>query len=717
MGSTFRAAPRRTALAIATLSALTPLAGLAQPGTPDSTGTLRAVTVTTNPETATGPSPGFTAKRAAGATKTDTPLIETPQAISVVTREQMEQQGATQLRNVVGYSAGVVSSFFDSRIDSFKIRGNDATQYLDGLLRQTGFYNTTRPELYTLERVEILRGPSSALYGQGGVGGIVNMVSKRPREEASREVEVQFGNYARKQIAADFTGPLDAQGQWLYRLVVVGRDSGTQVDYVDDDRTVLAPSLTWRPNAATSLNFQFSYQKDKSGSLIEFYPWQGTLLPSPNGPIPTNRFISEPGWDRYDTEQRFFGWQFSHQLNATWSLRQNFRSTRASADYLTMYTSFTANPATGKPARPVFNADNRTVLRDQVVQLSTSRVDALDNQAEARFRTGDVAHTLLAGLDFQHTETAQSTYRGVAPAIDVYAPVYGNYTVPTVFTPQPGVKQRQTGVYLQDQLKWGRWNAQVGLRYDQARADTEGRPAAAVDDTATTGRAGLVYLFDGGIAPYVSYTESFLPLGGVNAYGDPYKPQRGKQWEAGVKWEPAGSRTTVMAALYDIRDTNRRTADPANPLNNLQIGEVHSKGWELEAKTQFPGGWTGSAAVSRTDARVSQSNGADLGKRLASVPEHAASAWLSKSFAVAGGALTLGGGVRYVGESWDGTDTLRTPSFTLFDAMAAWDSGPWHLALNINNVADKVHLTTCLARGDCFFGQRRTVVATARYTF
>lgn len=678
--------------------------------------TLPSVTVTSGAETATGPA-GFTAKRSAAGTKTDTPLIETPQAISVITRDQMEAQGAFLLRNTVGYSAGVVSSFFDSRIDSFKVRGSDPVQYLDGLVRQSGFYNTTRPDPYTLERVELLRGPSSVLYGQGGVGGVLGMVSKRPQAEPLREVQLQLGNFSRKQVALDFTGPFDTQGQWLYRLVAVGRDSGTQVNHVPDDRLLFAPSLTWRPSADTSLNLQLHYQKDKSGSLIGFFPWQGTLLPAPFGPIPTSAFISEPGWDRYDTEQTSLGWQFSHRFNDRWTVRQNFRATDASADYLTMFTSFTANPATGRPARPVFNADGRSVIRDITVQFNGSKISALDNQAEVRFATGAAQHTLLLGADFQHIATTQRLFRGLAPAIDVYAPVYGNFTAPTAFAPQPEVKQRQAGLYVQDQIKWGRWVAQLGLRRDHAKSDTEGRPAAAADDTATTKRAGLVYLADGGFAPYVGYSESFLPLGGVNAFREPYRPQRGKQWEAGLKWEPAGGRTTLLAAVYDLRDTNRRTADPANPLNNLQVGEIRAKGWELEAKSEFGAGWSGTAAYAYTDARVLRSNGADQGKRLASVPTHTASAWLMKRIAFGQGSLTLGGGARYVGDSWDGTDSLRTPSFTLLDLMAAWDQGPWRVALNVNNLTDKVHVTTCLARGDCFYGQRRTVVGTLRYLF
>jgi iron complex outermembrane receptor protein len=682
---------------------------------------LPTVTVSSDSgETATGPVTGFVARRGGTATKTDTPLIETPQAISVITRDQMEAQGALTLRETTNYTAGVVSSYFDSRVDSFKVRGGDAVQYLDGLQRTYGTYNSTKVEPYLLERVELLRGPSSVLYGQGGIGGVLNLVSKRPQAEAQREVQVQVqaGNHDRKQVAADFTGPLDAEGKWLYRLVAVNRDSGTQVDHAPDDRILVAPSLTWRPSTDTSLTLQASYQKDKSGSLIGFFPWQGTLQPSLYGQIPTSTFTGEPGFDRYDSRNTSLGYLFSHRIDDTWTVRQNLRSTESKVWYDTAYTSFTANRATGRPARPVFNIDQRTIERDLSSTISAGKMLLVDNQAEAHFKTGGVEHTLLVGADFQRNQTSQLTGRGRAGALDVYAPVYGNYTPPAFLTRQPAVVQKQMGIYAQDQVKYGRWVGLLGLRHDKADTDTEGRPAAAVDDKATTKRAGLVYLADGGWAPYLSYAESFLPLGGVDLNNTPFKPQRGKQWEAGVKWEPEGQRTSFMAALYDLRDTNRKTTDPTNPLNSVQLGEVHVKGLELEYKGSIARDWDWIASYAYTDARVSRSNGADLGKRLSGVPKHTASAWVMRRFSIGGvPGFSLGGGVRYLGESWDGTDALRTPSVTLFDAMFAWDNGPLRLSLNASNLTDKVQITTCLTRGDCFYGQRRSVTASATYRF
>lgn len=671
-------------------------------------------------ESATGQVSGFVAQRALSATKTDTLLIETPQAISVVTRDQMEAQGVSTLRETTRYTAGVVSNYFDSRVDSFKARGGDVSQYQDGMLRTYGTYNSIKVEPYTLERVEFLRGPSSVLYGQGSVGGVLNLSSKRPLAESQREAQLQLGSHGRKQLASDMTGPLDAQGQWLYRLVAVGRDSDAQVDHVKDDRVVVAPSLTYRPNADTSLTLQALYQKDKSGSLIGFFPWQGTRLASPYGQIPSSTFISEPGWDRYDSESKSLGYLFSHRLNESWTLRQNLRRAVTDVDYRTIYTSFAADPATGRPARPVFEADGRSLRRDAVWQRNGGRMLLVDTQLEGKLATGAVEHTLLAGMDWQRNSTSQSSWSGAAPAIDIYAPVYGNFTPPSASKLQrrPNVSQRQLGFYLQDQLRWGAWTATVGLRHDSATTDTEGKPSAAADDSAWSKRLGLSYQAGAGWAPYLSYAESFQPLGGVNFYGSPYQPQRGKQWEAGVKWIPEGKGISGYAALYHLREQNRKTSDPGNPLNSLQLGEVTMQGFEAELTASLAQHWDWILGYAYVDAKISRSNSGDQGQRVASVPRHTASSWLMHRFAAQGrGGWSVGAGLRYTGSQWSGTSAISTSSVLLADAMLAYDAGDWRIALNASNLTDKVVLTQCLARGDCFYGERRNVLLTATYRY
>ena len=720
----------RTAIAHATLLALcgaahaqqaTPTAPTA-PTAPAAEKALAPVTVSAGAEqeSPTAPVTGFVAKRALSATKTDTPLIETPQAISVITRDQMEAQGVQTLRQVTAYTAGAVSNYFDSRQDTFKARGGDVTQYLDGMVRFIGYWNDTRPDPYTLERVEFLRGPSSVLYGQGSVGGVLNLTSKRPQAETQREVQVQLGSNARKQLAADMTGKLTQDGEWLYRLVAVGRDSDTQVDHVRDDRVVIAPTVTWKPSAATSLTLQLTHQKDKSGSLIGFFPWQGTQLPNRYGQIPTNTFISEPGWDRYNSESTSWGYLFSHQIDSAWTVRQNLRRSVSDVDYRTLYTSFAANAALGRPARPVFNADNRTVLRDASWTLGNARMLLVDTQVEGKLRWGETEHTVLGGLDVQRNHWGQQSWRAVAPAIDVYNPVYGNFTAPSAsaLARVPSVEQRQLGFYAQDQIKWGRWTATLGLRHDNAKSDTEGRPAAAADDKAWSKRAGVTYQMDGGWAPYAGYSESFQPLGGANAYGTPFKPQRGEQWEAGVKWQPPGQGINAFAAVYQLREKNRKTTDPGNPLNSLQIGEVKVKGFEAEVQASLARNWDFTVGYAFTDAKISRSNTGDQGQPVASTPRHTASAWLSHRFASEGrGGWTVGAGVRYTGSQWSGTSAISTPAATLADAMVAYDAGDWRVAFNVVNLADKVHITQCLARGDCFYGQARTYTLTSTYRF
>lgn len=715
----------RTAIAHAALLALCGAAhAQTAPATtaPAAEKALAPVTVSAGAdnESPTAPVTGFVAKRALSASKTDTPLIETPQAISVITRDQMEAQGVQTLQQVTAYTAGAVSNYFDSRTDGFSARGGSVSQYQDGLLRVYGTYNTSRPDPYTLERVEFLRGPTSVLYGQGSVGGVLNLTSKRPQAETLREVQVQVGNHARKQIAADLTGALDKDGQWLYRLVAVGRNSGTQVDHVDDDRLVFAPSLTWKPNADTSLILQALHQKDDGGLTTGFFPWQGTRLPSPYGQIPRSTFISEPGWDAFNTTNNSWGYLFSHRLNGDWTVRQNLRRTVTDVDYRSMYTSFTANAALGRPARPVFNADNRTVVRDAGWQINTGRMLLVDTQLEGKLKAGATEHTLLAGLDVQRNHTGQQTWRAVTPAIDVYNPVYGNFTPPTAsqLVRQPNVVQKQLGFYAQDQIKWGQWTATLGLRHDSAQTNTEGRPAAAVDDKAWTKRAGVTYQMDGGWAPYAGYSESFQPLGGVDAYGTAFKPQRGEQWEAGVKWQPPGQGISAFAAVYTLREKNRKTTDPGNPLNSLQIGEVKVNGFEAEMQASLARQWDFTVGYAFTDAKIARSNTGDQGMPVSSVPKHTASAWLSHRFASEGrGGWTVGAGVRYIGSQWSGTTAISTPAATVADAMLAYDAGDWRVAFNVVNLTDKVQITQCLARGDCFYGQARTYTLTSTYRF
>jgi iron complex outermembrane receptor protein len=666
--------------------------------------TLAAVTITAaaEVETATGPVVGYIARRGMSASKTDTSLAETPQAVTVVTRDQMVDQGANTLQEALSYAAGVRSDTYglDSRTDSATIRGSEGVTYIDGL-RQTNDYYTSgaRPDAYTLERIEVLRGPSAMLYGQGSTAGVINLVSKRPQAEFQAEAGIQLGNNGRRQFQADLTGPLTTDGDWLYRLVMVSRVADTQVDFVRDDRTLLAPSLTWRPNAATSLTIQGLYQSDKTGSTSQFLPWAGMLTPNPNGPIPTSRFIGEPG-DRYDTERNTLGYLFEHKFNDSWTVRQNYRFATNKVDYYTHY----ADPFTLTGDWALDPVGQRIIGRYGDYTETDVRIATLDQHLQGKLQTGAVEHTLLAGLDltrYRNHKRSGSDF----DSIDAYAPVYG-LAAPIQFGGTVKSRQRQSGLYLQDQMKIAqKWIVVAGLRRDRAINSLVG--ADDEKSQATTKRLGLMYLMDNDWAPYVSYSESFTPMAGTDFYGVRFRPLRGEQIEGGVKYSPANSDTQFTAAVFGLREKNQLTDDPSNPLNSVQAGETKNSGLELE--------WKGS--IGRNFDAIASYSYTRVDTQLTQAPRNQLSAWGKWRFEAGGvKGLAVGAGVRSVSAFHDGA-APGVPAVTLVDAMLSWDQPHWRYALNVTNLTDKTYNTICLSRGDCWYGARRTVVVSATYRF
>jgi iron complex outermembrane receptor protein len=663
-------------------------------------------------ETATAPVDGYVATRALSATKTDTPLNETPQAISVITADRMRDQGAQSVQDALRYSAGVRGETYglDSRGDWSTVRGTDPVAFQDGLQQTFGYYASSRPDPFALERIEILRGPSSVLYGQGSVGGIVNLASKRPLDEQQGEIQAQVGTQDRRQLAVDVTGPLADDGSLLYRVVALGRDSGTQVEQVPDDRQLLAPSITWRPSENLEWTLLATLQKDETGSTTQFLPHAGTVLPAPTGlpQIPVEVFMSEPGFDEYVTEQQSVTSLLSWALNDTWTLRQNLRLLESEVSYQTIYPAFP----------PVLQA-NGDINRVFWVAKPELEYLAADHQAQAQFGDDALRQTLLVGIDYQHAVTNRTWAFGAAGTLNLYNPVYGNFVPPgpAAFLADPETRVDQVGVYAQDQLTFDeRWIAVLGLRSDTAKNKTAGSDAQS--DEAITSRLALMYKAANGVSPYVGWSESFQPVLGLDFYGRQYEPVRGEQVEVGVKYQPEGSRSFATLAWYDLREKNRQVPDPANPLNQVQVGEAQATGVELEALWAMSDAWDLIGSYSFTDTEVLKGTAFDEGKHLASVPENMGSLWTRHRFSIGGvSGFHAGAGARYVGHSWDGADALKTPGTTLYDAMLGYDVDAWSFALNANNLEDETYFTTCLARGDCFVGTRRTVTGSVSYRF
>ncbi|MGF6593935.1 iron complex outermembrane receptor protein [Pseudomonas sp. 2835] len=685
-------------------------------------------------EDAWGPVQGYVAKRTGTATKTDTSVLEVPQTINVITQDEIKALGSQTVTQALRYTPGITGGGFSDRVGIFDeptSRGFSPTPlYLDGLHLPYGGGSTggaLQIDPYALERIEVMKGPASVLYGQNQPGGLVNMVSKRPTATPLHEIKLGGGSQDRRYGAFDFAGPVDDQGEYQYRVTGMGLDKNGEIDYVEQQRYMIAPSLTWSPNEQTRLTVYGHYQRDNGVPEAQGLPAVGTVFASANGRIKRSRFIGEPGGNAYDREQYTFGYEISHELDDIWTLKQNTRYAYVDDKYrapLHGY-AFVPNPVTGAD-------DQSAMTRFGVDWAQRNKVLGIDNMAQAKFNTFDVAHTLLIGVDYYHSNSRfLGLYDRNPPIIDLYNPVYGK---PLNFG-QPFKWDRtinQTGLYVQDQLKWDQWFLTLGGRYDWAESDNK-EPIAGnhtnVKDEKFTGRAGLGYAFDNGVTPYVSYSESFLPLAGADYAGKAFEPSTGKQVEAGIKYQPPGQDSFIQLSVYEIKQQNILTADVGNPGFNSQVGELRSRGVELEGKASLTDNLGLIASVSRNDVVYTKDNDGREGRHPSGTPPMTAALWLDYHFTgdtpVAG--LGMGLGARYVRGS-DGTDFadghFSIPSYTVYDAMLSYDlqQSPLRLKgvkvqMNLQNLEDKTYVSRCTSDVDCYYGEGRTITTDLTYNW
>lgn len=681
------------------------------------TDVLPAISVKGQQETARGPVRGYVATRSATATKTDTPLIENPQSVSVITADEIGDRKAESLDETLRYTAGVTPNSKPWAADQYSLlRGFELGNtgiFLDGLMNPNVSYMATI-DPYGLERIEVLRGPASVLYGQMSPGGMVNAVSKRPTRETVREIGVEYGTYDRKQIKADFGGALDEHGEWTYRLTMLKRESGTRLDHDEDDRLFIAPSLTWQPNADTRLTLLALYQKES-----QKYAWSNQLQ-NPGALGQADPRVNVGGIDnRWERTNTMIGYELEHRFNDTWSLRQNLRYNdleREGTDVLT----------------GGLGSDGRTIMRQFSPRGNEWSGLLLDTQLQARFEQQRISHTVLFGVDHARSHLAWNRpYAAylIAP-FDLFAPDYQAAEVrPSAAPYRDKLPSRQTGLYAQEQMKWDRWVLTAGLRHDRVRQSRSrtmlntGVTTQSYDESpsATTGRVGLVYLFDSGLAPYASYATSFAPEVGNSLSGDPLKPSRGKQAEVGLRYQPSGSAVSYTASIFDLVRENVTTGAPGNPSLLVQTGEVSSRGLELEARAEIAANLSVVAQYTWLDTEVTQSNNGDQGLAQKGAPRHSASAWARYSFALGDSARGFAGlGVRYLGTARSGQDwsnrNIMNPSLTLVDAALGFDRGPWRISLNIDNLFDKQVLIDCDG-SLCYRSAERTANLSALYRF
>lgn len=699
---------------VAHAQAPTPPAGVIQ---------LEIVTVTEQGESGTGPVNGYVARRTTSGSKTDTPILETPQAISVIGRKQIEDQAAQTVMEATRYSPGIRSETFggDPRNDWFLIRGftaQDTGYYLDSLQLFSTAFATFKLEPYGLERIEVLRGPSSVLYGGNNPGGMINAISKKPPLTPFREISVGVNNYGNVYGAFDLGGPVAIDGngagnQFYYRIVGLGRVGDTHVDYTNDDRAYIAPSLTWKPNADTTLTILGSYQRDKTNGQ-NFLPFEGTVVPAPYGRIPTKLFTSNPGFDSFEREQAMIGYQFEHRLNDSWTVRQNLRYNHLTVDFQTLY-------GLGYAAAPT--ATEALLARGSFVTKPRVGLFTVDNQAETKFVTGPLQHTMLFGLDYKRYSIDDEQGFEMGPSLNLVNPVYVPATPTTSRYTLNNIVQSQVGAYVQDQIKVDRFTLVLSGRHDWVNTDTTNYlfpgSSSEGDDHKFSGRAGLVYTTDIGLAPYVSYSRSFNPLIGTNsATQRPLEPETGEQVEVGLKYQPVGMNSFVGVAFFDLKRQNVLTTDPNNILNQVQTGEVRSRGIEFEVNANLMEGLNLIGAYTLYDLETTKDlNPLNVGLVPVGVPETFGSLWLD--YTVQQGTFQgfgVGAGVRFVGESYaDPANTLKVPSYTVADAGIHYERDNWRVALNVSNLFDEVHVGSCSSSNACFYGDRRRATLSASY--
>lgn len=646
-------------------------------------------------------------------TKTDTPVTEIPQSVSIVTAEQFRDRASVNLQDVIRYSAGATSELngVDTRGDFLAVRGTGAEQYLDGLNRMPGFVYGGRLEIFTVERAELLRGPSSTLYGGGGAGGILNSISKRPREAFGGEAGVVYGTDDFKQAQIDVTGPI-VDGVSA-RLVGLYRDANLQQPSQRNDRIVVMPAVTLRPSSSTEVTFIGLYQRDKLGSQT-YLPTSKTIDGSGDTRISNDFFLGEPDFNHTFSSHYALTVLLTHRFSDNLTFASRNRTFEQDTDYQEVfgYTGFGGA-----------YADTARTIANRAWYLNRAQYTGLnsDNNLVLSFETGPLKHQILTGFDYTEFREDKQEGFGEAPGLDLYDPVYG---VPFEFGVgwMTDTKNSQTGFYLQDQIRaWDRISLVFGARHDNVQSNVNDTQLEA--NKAWTFRVGIIADVVKGVSPYFNYSESFLPVFGSNFFGIPYVPRTGRQYEAGVKFQPS-PRMLFTVAAYDITEQNVLIADPNELQNFIQGGSTRSRGIEAEANVRLPGNLDVTAAYSYTRAEYLVADGRVRGDRRENLPEHQASLWASKRFELSGDlGLKLGAGVRYQSDKVSFDQLYRIAPVTLADAMIEFNWDKWALSVNGANIFNERVYTNCsytagsVNEGYCYLGKDRTVLGTLRRRF
>lgn len=666
---------------------------------------LATVTVDANAETARGPVDGYIATRSAVGSLADVPIIETPRAISVITRDQMNDRDVLNVTEAVRYTAGVTTGDFgyDPRFDSIVLRGFDVTErgdYRDGLRQGVGSFAYFRTEPYGLERVDILKGPAGVFYGDSQPGGIVDRISRMPTSTNFLETSVWGGTDNLLQGGIDAGGKVNQDGTLTYRFTAMGRSADID-NGAANDAGYIAPVITYRPNADTTFTAFANYLDFTIPSSMA-YLFQGTFL--------TNIPASPSNYNATKQQQAQIGYFFDHDFNDTWSIHQRVRYGHIDLD--------------ARWVEPIALVGT-TLTRATAGYKENLDTLSADTRGEAKFATGQVGHTVSFGIDYLGA-FYQSYYGfGTAPDIDIRFPQVEPPIATAYALPYTDAGANQVGIYAIDQMKFGNWRFNLGGRFDWL--DRYSNPLAAISnvalgvvpasraDDAFSSQVGLLYLFDNGLAPYASYSTSFQGANAVDQTGAILEPSTGEQYEAGIKYQPPGGRSFLTASVYQITQSNY-AVQFGNQTYYTAMGGIRVRGFEAEALAEILPGLDITAAYTYLEAVITQGAvPAYDGNIVPGRPENTVAVWAR--YKMQDGPLKgvmAGVGVRYQSENWgDEANTYANPSQFLVDAMLGYEKDGFRLQVNATNIADERY--PILNGGYMYWSEGRRVAAQATY--
>jgi iron complex outermembrane recepter protein len=659
----------------------------------------------------TGEQDGYRVPNTTTGTKTDTPLRDIPQSIQVVPQEVLRDQQVTRLEDALRNVPGVNQSFNFGPLTAFTIRGFDvtATNILrDGLLDPLAGEVT---ELSSIERVEVLKGPASVLFGLGNPGGSINLVSKRPLSEPFYAIDATVGTYSYYRSAIDLSGPLDDSKTALYRLNVAYRNSDSFVDFFNGESLNISPVISVDIGERTNLILEGEYIKTRD-SYASGVPVIGSVLPNPNGEVSRNRNFGEPS-DEFEQTITRLGYQLEHKFNDNWSLRNAFRLvSRDYSDKLTLPGSL--------------DEDNRTFNRvDREYELENTNY-ALTANVVGKFSTGSIQHQLLFGVDFNSLENLSPIYaEREANPIDIFDPVYGQAKIPgaaVTFESSDRSLTNSWGIYVQDQVTLLEGlKLLLGVRFDtfdRKYTDFISNTESSASDSAFSPRFGIVYQPIPAISLYASYTSSFTPPNGTFFFGvdSSLQPERGNQYEIGVKAD-LNDRLSATLAFYDLTRTNVLVDTGENV--QIQVGEQNSQGIELNLAGEILPGWNIYAGYAYTDARITEDIILEVGNRLPNTADHSFNLWTT--YEIQQGdlqGLGAGFGLFFVGDrAGDLANTYDVPSYVRTDAAIFYNRDRFRVALNFKNLFDVDYFESAINSNRVYYGQPFTVQGTISWRF